>query len=133
MKNQFEDSGDDYEMDLHNNGRGRIIFLGDGTEPLNEGDEEEEDKDVEMQADSEESAKVDRGRNEREETPGPEPQKPVEALRNSGSTDKEHIGTPASTTHENSNPTTTAGIPLKAVPESALPDKIIPPPASQEK
>ena len=133
MRHQFEDSGDDYDMDLHNNNRGRIIFLGDGTEPLNEGDEEEEDKDVEMQADSEESAKVDRGRNEREETPGPEPQKLAEPVENNGSKDKDNTGKPVPNPQESPILTSTAETRIKAIPESALPDKIIPPPSSQEK
>ena len=48
-------------MNLQNNGRGRSISLGDGTEVLTEGDEEEDDKDVEMQSHKTDPAKVDGG------------------------------------------------------------------------
>ena len=43
VKHQFEGSVDEFDLDLQKNGRGRIIFLGDGTEVLTEGDEEEGD------------------------------------------------------------------------------------------
>ena len=120
-------------MDLHNNGRGRIIFLGDGTEPLNEGDEIEEDKDVDMQADGSELARTEEGRGEREETPGPEPLKELELQRNPESTETEKAGQSASTTQDKQHPMLATEIPIKSIPESALPDKLIPPPASQEK
>ena len=48
-------------MDLQSNGRGRIIFLGDGTEVQTEGDDEEDEKNVEMQSHNADSAKVDWG------------------------------------------------------------------------
>ena len=128
VKHQFEDSGDDYDMDLQNNGRGRIIFLGDGTEVLTEGDEEEDDKDVEMQENHAEPAKVDGARNEREETPGPESQKAVSpqdgaksAMGNDSNPDNASEGA-----SKNSPAITT-------IPESALPDKLVPPPSSQAK
>ena len=136
VKHQFEDSGDDYDMDLQNNGRGRIIFLGDGTEVLTEGDEEEDDKDVEMQGNHAEPAKVDGARNEREETPGPESQKAVSpqdvaksVMGNDNNQDKASEGNDlgGSVGASKTSPAITT------IPESALPDKLVPPPSSQEK
>ena len=132
MKHQFEDSGDDYDMDLHNSGRGRIILLGDGAEILTDGDEEEDDKDVEMQSNEAEPAKVDGGRTEREETPGPESQKaspPQEsAVSKDGSKDisgrDKEVGDPQASA--------ASGTAIKAIPESVLPDKIVSLPSTQE-
>lgn len=61
MRQNFEDSGDDYDLDVDHRNRnlggrsGRIILLGDGTEVLTDSDEtemfdhEEEDKDLASQ------------------------------------------------------------------------------------
>ena len=136
VKHQFEDSGDDYDMDLQNNGRGRIIFLGDGTEVMTEGDEEEDDKDVEMQSHNSEPAKVDGARNEREETPGPESQKVLpsqdgakSAMGNDSSQDNASEGNDTGDSVGHSKPSPA----ITTIPESALPDKLVPPPSSQEK
>lgn len=71
---QFDDSPDDYDLEMDNRSRafsvraGRIILLGDGTEVHADQDEEElfdateEDKDPESQV---------RPRERREDTPGP--------------------------------------------------------------
>lgn len=123
-------------MDLQNNGRGRIIFLGDGTEVLTEGDEEEDDKDVEMQGNHAEPANVDGARNEREETPGPESQKAVSphngaksAMGNDSNQDNASEGNEigGSVGASKNSPAITT------IPESVLPDKLVPPPSSQEK
>lgn len=136
VKHQFEDSGDDYDMDLQNNGRGRIIFLGDGTEVLTEGDEEEDDKDVEMQSNNAEPANVDGGRNEREETPGPESQKAVPSQDGANSV----VGNNSSQDDASGSSDAGASVGLSknspaitTIPESALPDKLVPPPSSQGK
>ena len=135
VKHQFEDSGDDYDMDLQNNGRGRIIFLGDGTEVLTEGDEEEDEKDVEMQGNHAEPAKVDGARNEREETPEPEPQKAVSpqhvaksAMGNDSNQDNASEGDDEGSVGASKNSPA-----ITTIPESALPDKLVPPPSAQEK
>ena len=93
----FDDSPDDYDMDMDQRTRfiggraGRIILLGDGTEVLmgqphdEDGDvdmedrgeaEEAEDNDLEEQVSKEDSttangAAIDQDRSTREETPGP--------------------------------------------------------------
>lgn len=79
IRRQFDDSPDDYDIDLDNHTRGfgvqpgRIILLGDGTEVLTDAAEEEmfdEDKDLESQVRKDLNDASDR--NEREGTPGPQ-------------------------------------------------------------
>ncbi|KAM0797445.1 protein phosphatase 2C [Usnea florida] len=84
MRQSFEDSGDDYDLDLDQRNRGvggrsgRIILLGDGTEIMTDSDEtemfdhEEEDKDLASQVSKGQMMLDDESRNGREETPGPE-------------------------------------------------------------
>ena len=122
-------------MDMHNNSRGRIIFLGDGTEVLTAGDDE--GKELDKQAEKSEPAHIDERRGEREETPGPEPQKSSEDQQNQVSSDTD------SSTNMQANPAISAAAAaaaatatesgIKAIPESALPDKIVATPASQKK
>ncbi|KAL9634485.1 MAG: hypothetical protein Q9164_004058 [Protoblastenia rupestris] len=123
VRHQFEDSGDDYDMDLHSNDRGKIIYLGDGSEVSTGGDDGEE-KDLDMQAEKSVPARIDEGRGEREETPGPEPQKTSEEQQNPGTSKTESVSTLQEAAAQSG---------VKVIPESALPDKIVAPPTSQEK
>lgn len=79
IRRQFDDSPDDYDIDLDNHTRGfgvqsgRIILLGDGTEVLTDATEEEmfdEDKDLESQVRKDINDASER--NEREGTPAPQ-------------------------------------------------------------
>lgn len=86
VHHRFDDSPDDYDMDLDQRTRmldggrsGRIILLGDGTEVLtDDGDNDadmfdqsdEEEKDLESQV-KKGQATASESRNQREETPGP--------------------------------------------------------------
>ena len=82
IRRQFDDSPDDYDIDLENHTRGlgvqsgRIILLGDGTEVLTDATEEDmfdEDKDLESQVRKDLNDVSDgTARNEREGTPGPQ-------------------------------------------------------------
>lgn len=80
VRRQYEDDGDDFEMDMDQRTRGigsgrsgRIILLGDGTEVLTDSDEHEmmeHDDDVHLEG---QTRPGDEGhRNAREDTPGPE-------------------------------------------------------------
>ncbi|KAK4696262.1 hypothetical protein P7C71_g1616, partial [Lecanoromycetidae sp. Uapishka_2] len=126
-RRNLEDSGDDYDLDSRTGfgGRsGKIILLGDGTEVLTESDEtemfdhEEEDKDLASQV-GKGQPKAE-NRSEREETPGPE--------SSADSTTQNPVESPSSTTSEKSETTE-----HKVIHESALPDKIVPPPSNQDK
>ena len=133
VRHQFEDSGDDFDMDSQN-GRGRIIFLGDGNEDnLPDGEEEEEDKDMHLQAGSNDASGPEDGRTTREETPGPEPQTTAEPQQNHESTEAGAPEKPAPEIEAKAGPTPAADVPVKAIPQTALPDKIVPPPGSQTK
>ena len=134
IKHQFEDSGDDYEMDLNNNnhGPGRIIFLGDGKEPLADGNEEDSDKDFEMHSDDSESAGVEESRRAREETPGPEPHDAV-GKNNPHTPESENASENQPTDESGNGPTSSLGIPPNAIRETALPDKLAAPLDSQQK
>ncbi|KKY27656.1 putative protein phosphatase [Phaeomoniella chlamydospora] len=84
VRHQFDDSGDEYELDLDQRSKGfggrsgRIILLGDGTEVLTDSDDtemfdhSEEDKDLDNQVKKGETPTNDRKRGEREDTPGPQ-------------------------------------------------------------
>lgn len=135
VRHTFDDSGDDYELDLRNRadgGRsGRIILLGDGTEVLTDSDDTEifdhdEDKDLESQV-----TKVLKRepRNGREDTPAPEGQRDTEKPRTPDPVEGENpFDTPSSTTSEKSESTETTAPIIKAIPESALPTKLVTPP-----
>ena len=84
VRRQYEDSGDDFDLDLDQRTRGlggrsgRIILLGDGTEVLTDSDEheimdhEDEVEDLESHV---VSGSGEGNRSQREGTPGPEPAK----------------------------------------------------------
>ena len=131
IKNQFEDSGDDYDMDMHN-GRGRIIFLGDGKEVLADGEEEDEDRDIDMNSNEIEPATVAENRREREETPGPEPHDTVE-LPKSGNMDVEKPESASKQNEDKGTSSPAATLPPNAIPETALPDKLVSPADTQQK
>lgn len=135
VRHSFDDSGDDYDLDLRNRGNpraGRIILLGDGTEVLTDSDDTEifdhddEDKDLESQ--------VTKGlkrepRNGREDTPAPEGQRDMEKPRTPDPVEGGNpFDTPSSTTSEKSESTETTAPIIKAIPESALPTKLVTPP-----
>ncbi|KAK2760896.1 Protein phosphatase 2C 2 [Arachnomyces sp. PD_36] len=105
IRRQFDDSPDDYDIDLDNHTRGfglqsgRIILLGDGTEVLTDTTEEEmfdEDKDLESQVRKDGNEASDR--NEREGTPGPQ----ANRLNASESEAPKISESPSSTTGEGS-------------------------------
>lgn len=129
MRQQFDDSGDDYDLDLDQRTRGmggrsgRIILLGDGTEVLTDSDEQEmfdhdeEDKDLESQ--------VTKGQADREGTPGPTSEKVTEVSRTPESTKSEDpFDSPSSTTSEKSLTTENPKTYIKAAGDSALPEKL---------
>lgn len=143
VRHTFEDSGDDYDLDLPrsrgNVGRsGRIILLGDGSEVLTEGDDTEmidhddEDKDLESQV-TKGLPKPGTGksepRNGREDTPAPEEQRDSEKPRTPDPAEgKNPFSAPPSTASEKWESTDTAASFIKAIPESALPTKLVTPP-----
>lgn len=139
MRHNFEDSGDDYDIDMDSRTRGiggrsgRIILLGDGTEVLTDSDEtemfdqEEEDKDLDSQVSKGKPQQNDEGRNAREETPGPEPQ---------ATTEKNQIQSDESSSKTSTLLGNAADISTpkgKPIPESAIPEKLVTPPTSEEK
>lgn len=109
---------------------GRIILLGDGTEVLTDSDEtdmfdhEEEDKDLDSQVPK-------GGRGDREETPGPEPQQSNDRQQVAEPIERNSFDEPSSKTTENPQSETTIKNTI-TIPESALPDKLVTPPISQE-
>ena len=131
VRHQFEDGGDEYDIDLHQNGRGRIIFLGDGKE-IEAGEEEEDDeRDVDMHSDETEASHDD-SRRDREETPAPE--------AHESSSLSEHTAMETDEKDETTQaPTRTASegasvkLPPNAIPETAVPDKLVSPPESYKK
>ena len=141
VRHRFEDSGDDYEMELdpHSRGMGgrsgRIILLGDGREKiLTESDDTEmfdhieEDKDLESQVvRGHPQPDDDHARSEREETPGPQPQPSNETHRPENNESANISGTPTSTRIEKSTPIESAKGEVKAIPESAIPEKLVSP------
>ena len=145
MRQNFEDSGDDYDLDIDHRNRGvggrsgRIILLGDGTEVLTDSDEtemfdhEEEDKDLASQAGKGQLKLDNASRGGREETPGPESHVTSERQQTPESMEQNPFDTPSSTSSEKSILTDTAKTNIKAVPESALPEKLVTPPVSQDK
>ena len=145
MRQNFEDSGDDYDLDADPRNRGvggrsgRIILLGDGTEVLTDSDEtemfdhEEEDKDLASQASKGQIKLDDASRGGREETPEPESHGTSERQQTPESIEQNPFDTPPSTTSEKSMVTDTARSNIKAIPESALPEKLVTPTTSQKK
>lgn len=145
MRQNLEDSGDDYDLDADHRNRGvggrsgKIILLGDGTKVLTESDEtemfdhEEEDKDLASQASKGQIKLDDASRGGREETPGPESHGTSERQQTPESMEPNPFETPSSITPANSVVTDTAKSNLKAIPESALPEKLVTPPISQDK
>lgn len=133
VRHQFDESSDDYELDLEHRTRtfggrsGRIILLGDGTEVLTDSDEadmfdhSEEDKDLESQV-RKGPANEDRARGEREGTPGPADDTP----NTSGSTTTKTTESPSSMNADESS-----AAKVKAVAESALPNKLTSPAAAK--
>ena len=144
MRQNFEDSGDDYDLDLDRRNRGvggrsgRIILLGDGTEVLTDSDEtemfdhEEEDKDLASQVSKSQTKLDDESRGGREETPGPESHGVSERQQTFESMEQNPFDTPSSTTSEKSNATETAKAKITAIPESAIPEKLVTPPTTQD-
>lgn len=145
VRQNFEESGDDYDHDLEHRTRGvggrsgRIILLGDGTEVLTDSDEtdmfdyEEEDKDLASQVGKRQTKSDDEGRGGREETPGPEPQEASEKQPNPESTERNPFDSPLSIVSEKADAIETAKADIKAVPESHLPEKLVTPPTTQDK
>ena len=136
VRRNLEDSGDDYDMDLNQRpgfgGRsGKIILLGDGTEVLTENDDaemfdhEEEDKDLDYQIGKGQSQPLEEGRGGREETPGPEEPTDKQSRSDAGEQNSSDTSTSPTTNNtaisERKSPT--------VIPESALPDKIVPQPS----
>ncbi len=139
-RGRFQDSEDDYGLDIdqHNRGlggrAGRIILLGDGTEVLTDSDETEmfdhdaEDKDVEAHVTKGQTQSTEdqsERRNEREETPAPQPKEVNELQRTPETVDSGNpFDTPSSTASEKSEPTEMASIPAKKINMSAIPSKL---------
>ncbi|KAL9042867.1 MAG: hypothetical protein Q9180_000290 [Flavoplaca navasiana] len=147
-RKRLEDSGDDYDIDLDKQdtdygGRsGRIILLGNGTEVLTDSDEQEvfdhedDDRDLENQV-SKHGAKANEDtadlRNRREDTPGPQSHDSTDTSKTPESTEASNpFESPSSTTPEKSEPVE-VGSKVKMIPESALPDKLVTPPTSNDK
>jgi len=142
MRHQFEDSGEEYEMDIDQRTRGgrsgRIILLGDGTEVLTDSDEtemfdhEEEDKDLDAQVAKGQPKQDDEVRGQREETPAPEPQNAIEKQQTPELIERNHPEESSSTMSEEPKATETADN-VKTINESALPEKLVTPPTNQDK
>lgn len=145
MRQNFEDSGDDYDLDQDRRksgvgGRsGRIILLGDRTEVLTDSDEtemfdhEEEDKDLASQVSKGQTKLDEESRGGREETPGPESHGTSDRQQTPESMGQNPFDTPSSTTSEKSDVTETPKVNIKTIPESALPEKLVTPPTTQDK
>ena len=134
VKNHFEESGDDYDMDLDSRTRGmggrsgRAIILSDGSEILTDGDDTEmfdhnqEDKDLERQVSKgnpESENGETRPRNERGETPAPQPQQSTEREEPSEISEPSISGS--------ATPPGSAKAEIKRIPESAIPEKLVSP------
>ncbi|KAL6715013.1 Protein phosphatase 2C 2 [Lecanora helva] len=143
VRRNLEDSGDDYDLDLSQRGRGvggrsgRIILLGDSAEVQTDSDEtemfdhEEEDKDLESQATKGQPMANDAIRGTREETPGPEGSDADQ--RNNTSAIAEAQSDDASPTTVTDHPDQSERAKSVEIPESAIPDKIVTSPSNQEK
>ena len=132
VRHQFDESSDDYELDLEHRTRsfggrsGRIILLGDGTEVLTDSDEadmfdhSEEDRDLESQVRKGPTSREDMSRGQREGTPGPADDAPS----TTGSTPSKTTESPSSM---NTDPSEASETKIRAVPDTALPDKLTSP------
>ncbi|KAL9031122.1 MAG: hypothetical protein Q9196_000828 [Gyalolechia fulgens] len=143
-RTRLEDSGDEFDSDLDKQssgfgGRsGRIILLGNGTEVLTDSDEQEmfdhedDDRDLENQVSKHDAtaAKEAAGfRNQREGTPGPPW---AGSATTPESTEVSNpFESPSSTTSEKSEPTELAST-VKKIAESAVPEKLVTPPRSND-
>ena len=95
-------------------------------------DHEEEDKDLESQASKGQTKPNDENRGVREETPGPEaPASAEKQQQTTVSTERNPFDTPPSTTSEKSDSMNATN--NKVIPESAIPEKLVASPTSQEK
>ena len=95
-------------------------------------DHEEEDKDLESQVSKGQTRPNDDNRGVREETPGPEAPTSVEKQQQTPvSAERNPFDTPSSTTSEKSD--TMNATNNKVIPESALPEKLVASPTSQDK
>ena len=92
-------------------------------------DHEEEDKDLESQASKGQTKPNDENRGVREETPGPEA--PASAEKQQQTTEQNPFDTPSSTISEKSDSMNAMN--NKVIPESAIPEKLVASPTSQEK
>ena len=147
VRHNFEDSGDDYDLDLDQHQRtrgaggrsGRIILLGDGTEVLTDSEEheifdhEEEDKDLASQVSKGQTTSNDENRGEREETPGPESHVSNEKHQIPEPTQRSSFESPSSISSDKPKSADTGAATSKPIPESALPDKLPTPLTPQEK
>ena len=140
VRHNFEDSGEDYDLDIDSKSRGvvggrsgRIIFLGDGTEVLTDGDEgemfETSDEGKVHEIEEEHMDEDEEARGAREETPGPESQ-------SSNKNESHAVPSSGDSTMKDAESTEvpeTAAPKSKPIPESALPDKLINPPPIEGK
>ncbi|MCJ1355393.1 MAG: Protein phosphatase 2C 2 [Icmadophila ericetorum] len=129
-RHQFDDSGDDYDLDLDQRTRGfsgsrsgGIILLGDGTEVLTDSDEmemfdhEDEDKDLESQA-TREHLRPDEHKpdttSDRESTPAPQTNATSDG--NDGSSPMDGVeSSPSQPPPTHTNPASDSDIPSKLV------------------
>lgn len=120
VRHQFDDSPDDFDLDLDHRTKGfggrsgRIILLGDGTEVLTDTDDtemfdhSEEDKDLDSQVQKNaSSSNDDAGRSEREGTPAPE--QTAQDTSAASTTPLKISESPSSTNTEQSEPPTKSG------------------------
>lgn len=140
VRHRFDDS-DDYETEVDHRssgiggGRsGRIILLGDGTEVLTDSDEtemfdhDEEDKDLDSQVGKGgQQSDETRARSERKETPGPQPQQSKDQVSPKSNKSENPFDTPPSSTPDTILSADSTKEPVKAIPESAIPEKLVSP------
>ena len=95
-------------------------------------DHEEEDKDLESQVSKGQTKPNDENRGIREETPGPEaPLSTEKQQQATAPTERNPFDTPSSTKSEKSDSMNATN--NKVIPESAIPEKLVASPTSQEK
>ena len=143
MPPQFDESGDDYDLDLDQRTRGiggrsgRIIILGDGTEVLTDSDEtemfdhDEEDKDVDSVSSSNDPSGA--PRSEREGTPAPPSKSSGQTGQTSASADRDNTVDSLSSTATEKSPVSPE-LPkthLQAAADSDLPTKLVNPPTQK--
>lgn len=96
-------------------------------------DHDEEDKDLDSQVSKGQTKQSDDSRGEREETPGPEPHEPNSKQHPTNHGEPATVEEPSSTISENPQSTTNSLHSIKAIPESAIPEKLVNPPVSGDK